>query len=92
MIDRSEREWLEGANARREREEPDQPLTQGRAFDIGCRTALRHWHQEGRLPHWKWARSKRGRGVPWVVTIGDDAGPIMRILVDKDGATTMAIV
>jgi len=65
-------------------------LTRGRAFDIACRAAINNWPRPG-LPNWSWGRSAPGRSVPWMVTLGNSTGPLVRILVDDNGDTTIAI-
>jgi hypothetical protein len=65
-------------------------VTQGQALEIACRAALRQWPKAG-LPGWGWARTKPGKSCPWLVTIGDQTGPLIRVLVDHDGATTIAV-
>jgi hypothetical protein len=66
-------------------------LTRGQAFDIACRAAIKSWPRPGD-PSWSWARSQAGRSCPWMVTLGNSSGPIVRVLVDDDGNTTIALV
>ena len=65
-------------------------LTRGQALDLACRAAIRNWPRPGQA-QWSWARSQPGRSCPWMVTIGNGSGPLVRVLVDDKGATTIAL-